>query len=43
VALLAIAAPPSVRAVDDQTSPQTPPVQPASPPDAEDDTTINPA
>jgi Membrane bound beta barrel domain (DUF5777) len=43
VALLAIAAPPSVRAADDQASPQTPPVQPAPPPDADDDTTINPA
>ena len=43
MALLAIAAPPSVRAADDQTGPQTPPVQPAPPPDADDDTTINPA
>jgi Membrane bound beta barrel domain (DUF5777) len=43
VALLAIAAPRSARAADDQTNPQTPPAQTAPPPDADDDMTINPA
>ena len=43
VALLAIGAPPSARAADDQTSSQPPPTQPVPSPDADDDTTINPA
>ena len=42
VALFALAAPPSAGAADDQTVPQTPPTK-APLPDADDDTTINPA